>query len=53
VLGVAKRARDISDKPDYQRKLSTKKPVKLAIEELHENKYKIITTGMPKELDRG
>ncbi len=42
VIGVAKRAREIADELVEQKKTLEEKPVKTAVEELANGKYKII-----------
>jgi len=49
VIGVAKRAREISEKAAEEKEILTEKPVKTAMIELIEGKYKIVTVDKPKK----
>ncbi|MBC8547535.1 DNA-directed RNA polymerase subunit omega [Clostridiaceae bacterium NSJ-31] len=42
VVGVAKRARQITDESEEERKILVDKPVKLAVEEFAEGKVKLV-----------
>lgn len=42
VIAVAKRAREITDEFNMSNKISTEKPVSLAIEDFKQNKYEIL-----------
>lgn len=42
VIGVAKRAREISSEAEQESKIIVEKPVNLAIKELKDHKYEII-----------
>lgn len=49
VIGVAKRAREIAETAAEEKEILTEKPVKSAIIELIEGKYKIVTIDKDKD----
>lgn len=45
VIGVAKRAREITEKAAEEKDVLSEKPVKIAMRELTEGRYKIVDAG--------
>ena len=50
VIGVAKRAREISEKAEIDKEILTEKPVRMAMEELMDGQFKIISNNKPDTL---
>lgn len=50
VIGVAKRARIISEHAEEEKIILSEKPVKMAMEELMDGKYKIVSNSTPDRL---
>lgn len=50
VIGVAKRARAISENAEENKEILSRKPVEMAMEELMEGQYRIISNNRPDKL---